>query len=66
MAKTRKQKPKKTADFQLGIKHERGRILAFLKLFKDQLGDNYFAIHNRIIGGDDPRDPDYMDDRLMP
>lgn len=45
---------------------ERERCLAILDIFKDILGDLWYALHNRIKHGNDPRNPDYADDRLMP
>lgn len=45
---------------------ERERCLAVLAMFKEAIGDYYIPIANRMRGGDDPRDPDYMVGRLMP
>lgn len=45
---------------------ERRRILRHVRNLKDFLGDGYLPLVNRIKGGEDPADPDYMRDRWFP
>jgi hypothetical protein len=56
----------KLSEFERGVADERERVLIWLAYYKEALGDEWVPLFNRIKHGNDPREPDYADDRLMP
>lgn len=45
-------------------RHERERLLALCDLMHVPLGKIYLILRDRILYGNDPRDPQYMGDRM--
>lgn len=59
--------PEKTMDeLTPDARDERERCLALIDMLRDWLGDGYIPLRNRVMAGNDPREPEYMRDRLMP
>lgn len=48
------------------VRDERERCLALIDMMEAHLGEGYIPLRNRVMAGNDPRDQDYMRDRLMP
>ena len=57
---------KEPSEFERGVADERERVLVWLEYFREQIGEGYIPLKNRIVGGNDPREPDYEAGRLLP